>query len=397
MPFKRVAFINGVPVDKGGIETSIMNVYRHIDTKKLQIDFIVRKPQKGYYHKEIEDKGGRVINIFEKKKHKGNKRWNLKMDLYSIFWFYKYLKKNKDYQAVHFAHPLLDGLLIISAYLARVPVIIVHSNNTGIDDYVKTSFLRRLTRKLRIKLSIKFATHIWACSRAAGEYMFGKEIFEDPRFEVVPYPVELNNFQKQENRHQVEKELGLQPFNITFTNVGRYASQKNQLFLLDVFADMLKLRKDLQLMLTGPGPLEKEIREKITNLELDNFVFMMDSATPIPKILEATDFFLLPSIYEGFGIVLIEAQAMGIPCFVSTACQPEANLGLIDYVPLENGTSYWADYILTHLNETKNKKVNPEELKKYSTFIVAPQMQQVYLEGTAYNINGYLYEDKEEI
>lgn len=395
MPSKRVAFINGVPVDKGGIETSIMNVYRHIDTEKLQIDFIVRKPQQGYYHEEIEDKGGKIINIFEKKKHKGNKRWNLKMDLYSVFWFYRYLKKNKDYQAVHFAHPLLDGLLIISAFLARVPVRIVHSNNTGIDDYVKTSFLRRLTRKIRIALSIKFATHIWACSRAAGEYMFGKGIFEDPRFEVVPYPVELKEFQKQGNRDKVEKELGLLPSSITFTNVGRYAFQKNQLFLLDVFSELLKTQRDLQLILTGPGPLEKEIREKVIKLELTDFVFMLDSATPIPRILEATDFFLLPSIYEGFGIVLIEAQAMGIPCFVSTECQPEANQGLIEYLPLEKGVKYWADYILTHLHDSENKKADIEGLKKYDTTIVAPRMQQVYLEGIAYNINGAL-NNKEE-
>ena len=88
---ERILFVNGVPISIGGIENSTMNIYREIDRNRLLIDFIVRKPQEGFFHDEIKQYGGRIFNIFEKTEHKGNKRWNFAMDLYSVFSFYKIL------------------------------------------------------------------------------------------------------------------------------------------------------------------------------------------------------------------------------------------------------------------------------------------------------------------
>lgn len=170
---QRVLFVNGVPVDKGGVEAAIMEVYRGVDRSRLLIDFAVRKPQKGYFHDEIKRYGGRVFNLFEHTKHKGNKKWNFLMDIHSIISFYKLLKNNGPFCAVHIAHPILDGFVIIAARLARVPVRIAHSNYVEVEDKNRPNWRRQLTRKLRLFFCKRFATHLWGCSAAAIEFQFG--------------------------------------------------------------------------------------------------------------------------------------------------------------------------------------------------------------------------------
>lgn len=382
---KRVLFVNGVPIDKGGIEKAIINIYRGIDHGKLLIDFIVRKPQKGYYHEEIEAYGGRIFNLFEKTKYKGNTKWNFYMDLYWIFSFYRILKSKGPFCAVHIVYPNLDGLLIVAAAVAGVPVRIAHSRNTGFDDNEQPSLMRVLLRKFQLLAGKKYATHIWGCSKAACQYLFGQDIMKDKRAEVPPNPISIYDFiNRPYNKNQACKQLNLSPEKVNFINVGRYALQKNQVFLLQFFAQMLKQRKDLHLILTGPGPLENEIRSQIIKLNIENHVTMLDRNTDIPLALAAADYFLLPSLYEGFGNVLIEAQAASIPCFVSDTCQPEPNLGLLDYISINKGAEYWADYILSKLQKTDNRKIDQARLLEYDTSRVAQHMQKVYLEGIKY-------------
>ena len=382
---KRVLFVSGVPIDLGGIEKTTMEVYRGIDREQLLIDFIVRKPQRGYFHDEIESYGGRIFNLFEDTYHKGNKKWNILMDIYSVFSFYKILKTKGPYSAVHVVYPNLDGFLIIAANIARVPVRIVHSRNTGFDDKKSPNIVRRCIRKLGLFFSKKQATHIWGCSRAACEYMFGKNIMLDKRAEVPQNPVNINKFMnKPFNKSESCKLLNISSEKINFINVARYASQKNQKFLIDFFTEMLKQNDRVHLLLTGPGPLENEIKVYIKKLNIENNVTMLERNTSIPIALAASDYFLLPSLYEGFGNALIEAQAAGIPCFVSDVCQPEPNLGLVEYIPLEKGPKYWANFILSWVEKPDDRIVDITRLMDYEVSNVAPRMQKVYLEGIKY-------------
>ncbi|MEH7384267.1 glycosyltransferase [Bacillus sp. JJ1521] len=382
---KRVLFVSGVPMDVGGIEKTTMEIYRNLDREKILIDFIVRKPQRGFFHDEIESYGGRILNLFERTSHKGNKKWNVFMDLYSIYYFYKILKINEAYSAIHIVYPHLDGFLIIVAKLMGIPVRIVHSRNTGFDDKNKPNRRILFTRRLRLFFCKHFATHIWGCSRAACQYLFGKNIMEDFRADVPKNPVKISDFiNSSYPKVDACKELEIPFETINFINVGRYAIQKNQIFLLDFFAEMLRVRKDIHLILTGPGTLEEEIRDHIKKLEIEDKVTMLRENTNIPHALSASDYFLLPSKYEGFGNVLIEAQAAGLPCYVSDACQPEPNLGLVDYIPLEKDAKYWADYILSRIEKPDNRRVNLKKLMEYDVKNVAPRMQEVYLNGVKY-------------
>ncbi|MEK5478237.1 glycosyltransferase [Paenibacillus sp. FSL R5-0407] len=384
---QRVLFVNGVPVDKGGVEAAIMEVYRGVDRSRLLIDFAVRKPQKGYFHDEIKRYGGRVFNLFEHTKHKGNKKWNFLMDIHSIISFYKLLKNNGPFCAVHIAHPILDGFVIIAARLARVPVRIAHSNYVEVEDKNRPNWRRQLTRKLRLFFCKRFATHLWGCSAAAIEFQFGGNA-KDIRREIVPCPVDFNRFMSiSMNKEKACKELGISANKINFICVGRYVMQKNQLFLVDCFAEMTKMRADLQLILVGSGPLETEIRQRANEYRIQEHLLMLDANTYIPLVLAAANFFILPSISEGLGIALLEAQASGLHCFASDACQPEANLGLVEYVSLKKGPQYWATHILSQIeNEsTHERQLDKEHLSKFETSYVAPRMQHVYLSGIRYS------------
>ena len=382
---RRILFLNGLPIGIGGVENSIMNIYKEIDRNKLLIDFIVRKPQKGYYHNEINEFGGRIFNIFENTKHKGNKKWDFLMDIYSVISFYKILKSEGPFSAVHISHPDLDGFLIIAAKLNKVPVKIIHSRNTGIDDKIQPRLMRKLIRKLRILVCKKYATHIWGCSKAACQYAFGDKIMDDTRAEVPHNPVYIKKFMHIPfTQMEACNRLGISSENINFVNIARYAPQKNQFFLIDFFSKMVEKRNDLHLFLTGPGPLEEKLRKYIVRLNMKDYITMLDSSVDIPLLFKASNFQLLPSIYEGFGNVLIEAQAAGIPSFVSDACQPEPDLGLVYYIPLAKGANYWADYILDRLDIQDNRKADFNKLMEYDTINVAKRMQKVYLEGCKY-------------
>ncbi|WP_185806956.1 glycosyltransferase [Bacillus sp. HMF5848] len=390
---QKVLFVNGLPVDIGGIEKTIMEVYRGINHENLLIDFAVRKPEKGHFHDEIEAYGGRVFNLFIKTKHKGNRRWNILMDLYFIYSLYRLLKREGPYTAIHIANPLLDGFSIISAKLAKVPIRIAHSHNTGIDDKSKPKMTNIYIRKLRIWFCKRYATHIWGCSKAACEYLFGKGIMMDKRTEVVPNPINIKKFIDSQfyDKSSIYKELGVCKDNINLLHVGRYTEQKNQLFLLEVFAEMLRQTPQVFLIIIGIGHLEKQIKDRIIELKIERNVLLLDSKTDISKVLAICDAFLLPSIYEGFGNVLIEAQAAGVRCFASDACQPEANLGLIEYITLDRGAEYWAKYILLKLNkdlkDLKDLKmgIDHNDLLKFDLSVIGPKMEEVYLNGSKYN------------
>lgn len=387
-PVKRVLFVSGVPVDVGGIEKSIMDIYRGLDRNELLIDFVVRKPQVGCYHEEIESYGGKIFNLFNRTKHKGIKKWNVSSDVYSLFEFYKILKNEGPYAAVHIAYPNLDGYMIAAAKLAGVPVRIIHSHNTGFDDRNQPNLIRRMIRKTALAIGRSLATHIWGCSKAACEYMFGSDIMKDRRAEVVRNPIDIKKFKDLNVDKQAARiQLNLPTDKFVLLNVSRFAVQKNHKFLIDVLGEIVKRRSDVHLMLIGTGPLENELKDYIRKSNLCEFVSIYDKNTSVPVALSAADYFILPSIYEGFGNTLIEAQAADVPCIASTACQPEPNLGMVDYLPLNKGPESWGDFIISQLGQRDRRKVNLNELFKYDLKTVSRHMQNTYLKGTKFSEN----------
>ena len=158
-------------------------------------------------------------------------------------------------------------------------------------------------------------------------------------------------FSKSEERKKVRKEFGISNSTIVIGHIGRFMTQKNHTFLLDIFAEFHKKHSNSVLLLVGTGELEQQIKEKIKALNLENHVKFAGVRSDIPDVLSAMDAFVLPSFYEGMPNVIIEAQATGLPCIISDTITREADItGLVKYMSLQTSAQEWADNVAKSIN-----------------------------------------------
>ena len=190
----------------------------------------------------------------------------------------------------------------------------------------------------------KYATERIACSKAAGEYLFGNDSVR-----VIHNAIDLNKF--DHSKYDISNVQYT-----SFVHVGRYSFQKNQIFLLEVFKEYLKLDDTAKLTLVGFGSLENHILKKAEEFGLRGHVTFLPPDSNIPEIYARANAMIFPSTYEGLGISLIEAQAMGVRCYVSENIQPEADLGLCKQMYLSWGAKAWAKFIYDDIKENGNRK-----------------------------------------
>lgn len=315
----------------GGTERMLMSLYRNIDRSKVQFDFISYERDCCYFDKEIEQLGGRVIYVSKSA---------------SVKEHYEVMKQFGPYQAVH-AHTLFHcGIVMLAAYLAGVPIRISHAHTTH--DVQHTVY-----KKTMQKLINNFSTDLLACSRQSGVYLFGKKSI----FGLFPNCIDEDHFLYP----PIKREDFFMQTNLVIGHVGRFIPAKNHRFLLRILTALLEKRKDVLLYLVGDGDLKKEVEAKAGQEGLMKHVKFLGQRSDIPALLHEMDVFVFPSIHEGLGLVLLEAQASGLPCVVSEAIQPEADvgLGLIKKLSLQDHPSIWADAILEMANkrEKNGKKI----------------------------------------
>jgi glycosyltransferase involved in cell wall biosynthesis len=339
----------------GGVQAVIMSICRHLID--VQFDIVLFTNERRHYDDEFEGLGGKIFRIpYKEQLGRYRKIIDYFVRLYKTpKEVYKILKKNGPYDAIHCHNYFESGLCTIAARLAGVRIRISHSHNTAsprkisLPERVYQSFLKKI---IKINSNVKIG-----CSKQALEYLFDN----NSNAFVVNNAINLEKFNK--------KNYSFQPNDkINFIHVGRYSYQKNQLFLLDVFSNIKKKIDNVQLTLVGFGEDEKIISEKISKLGLENSVLMLPSDSNVPELLSQSDYFVFPSNFEGLGIVLLEAQVMGVKCFISNKVPEEANMGLCEYIELENGAEYWASQIIQYMNKNKRGKESvPEEiLSKYN-------------------------------
>ena len=209
--------------------------------------------------------------------------------------------------------------------------------------------------------------------------MFGEKCFENKKTKVIFNGISFNKFDKSKfDKSIVSNKYNLKVSDINFINIGRFEEVKNQVFLIRVFSEVIKFRKNSRLIIVGHGSLESEIKNEINMLGIEEYVDILPQDTNIPEILSVMDYFLLPSLYEGLGIVLIEAQAMGVQCFASNYVPEEADIGLCEFLPLEIGAEGWAQEINNNIDENNYGKVNSERLNKYDIKNVVIELEKIY-------------------
>lgn len=302
----RVAHVVGKMLG-GGVEAVVMNYYRHIDRDRIQFDFIVDRDSKLVPKREIEDLGGRVLEVPPYQKLPAYIK--ALGDLFS----------RERWQVVHSHINALSVFPLGAAKRAGVPVRIAHSHSTsGKGEWAKNA----LKALLRTQAN-RYPTHRFACSEYAGTWLFGN----GADFAVVRNAFEVGDFAFDNTvRTCVRNELGLARSQRVIGHVGRFMIQKNHAFLLEVFAELAERCSDAVLVLVGEGALRPLIESRAIECGISERVHFLGQRGDVKRLYQAFDVFVLPSLYEGLGLVGVEAQASGLPCVFSNAIPREVSL-----------------------------------------------------------------------
>ena len=353
-------------MDRAGAESLIMNLYRNIDRSKVQFDFLVFTYETADYDDEILNLGGKIYHM---PPFKGYNYFDLCRRLKKFF------LKNK-YQIVH-GH--IGSLSPIYLYWAKKngAYTIVHSHATN-----SSIAWERVVFWLLSHRVTKIADYFLACSEQAGIDMFGEKIVKRENFRVLKNCIDVEQFRYSLDRHvKLKNEFNLDE-KVIFGHVGRFTEAKNHKFLLDVFKEISKRMDTAVLILVGRGELEDQIKKYVKELQLDGKVQFLGVRQDIDDIMNLFDVFVFTSVFEGLGNVCIEAQAAGLPCFVSSAIQDEAIL--TDNVwrySLEWDAERWADKIINELQNFDRKDTSEKVIRAgYDVFENAKLLEQFYVD-----------------
>ena len=223
------------------------------------------------------------------------------------------------------------------------------------------------------------ADYLFACSDRAGEWLFGKKATKKPNYQMIPNGIDLSRFAFDEKkRFQMRKELFIDETALVLGHVGRMTEPKNHKFLLQLFAKYHSENPNSKLLLVGDGELYEEVKQQCKQLKIADDTIMVGSKTNTEDYYQAMDAFLFPSLWEGLGIVAIEAQANGLPCLVSENIPREALVEESVKVLDLRSTDEW----LLELSKVSagNRRLVDEKLRSYDVSIVAIRLQKFYLE-----------------
>lgn len=350
----------------GGVESVVMNYYRHIDRSKIQFDFICDEDSTNIPYDEINSLGGKVILIPPYQK---------------VIRYHKELKKvlkEGNYKIVHSHINTLSIFSLWAAKSAGVPVRIAHSHSTTNKKEKKKNLMKQVLKHF----SKVFATDYMCCSELAGRWLFGDKEYDRGNVYLLNNAIDLDKFKYDENiRKEKRKELNISDDTLVIGHVGRFVEQKNHRFLIDIFNEVHKERKNSILLLAGQGPLVEEIHEKVNELGLNESVRFLGQRKDIDKLYQAMDLFLFPSLYEGLGMVAVEAQVSGLPCVVSTEIPEIAKVTeKITFVNLENKIETWTEIIFKYIKNINRKNINfTDGIKKYDIIKEATKLEKKYL------------------
>lgn len=329
-----VAHVMGKMVG-GGVESVVMNYYRHIDRKRVQFDFIVDADSSLVPRDEIEVLGGKVYEV-------------------------------PPYQQLIAYQRTLIELFREQGWR------IVHSHSTA----GKGEYARNALKAVLKTQSTRYPTQRLACSRYAGEWLFGR----GADFRVLHNAIDLSRFSFQaEMRSSARAELGLSEGQLAILHVGRFMEQKNHRFLVDVFEKVSARRPDAVLLFVGDGGLRDKTEGMVAERGLSDRIMFLGQRDDVERLYMAADVFCLPSLYEGLPLVSVEAQRAGLQCLLSDSITREVDVtGTVRFLPIDNA-AVWADEI-AHGSLGERVVVDEDLFVKYDIARAAQSLTDYYLE-----------------
>ena len=313
---------------RGGLETMLMNYYRNINRNKVQFDFLVHRDFEADYDQEILNLGGKIYRL--SRLNPFSKKYLNELN--------QFFKNHPEYKVVHSHLDCMAGIPLKYAKKNEVPIRIAHAHSSNQTRDKK--YLLKLMFKRNIK---KNATDLFACAQDAGLWMFGCD-----QFHVMNNAIDTKAYvvNKQTGK-EVRQELKIPENAFVVGHVGRFAPPKNHMFIIRVFAEVLKEKTNAFLLLVGEGDLRREAEALTVELGIQDNVIFAGMRSDVNRMLQAIDVFLFPSIYEGLPLSIIEAQAAGLPCWISDKVPIECRkTDLVTQLSLNASLSIWKDAVV---------------------------------------------------
>ncbi|ANK61927.1 glycosyltransferase [Loigolactobacillus backii] len=287
----------------------------------------------------------------------------------------QYFKQHSNFDIVHAHASSKSFQLLRQAKIAGIPVRIIHSHST---EFTSQNFAKRAVGNL-LKQPVKQAANTYfACSQLAGSWLFG----DKSSFEVIPNAISLKAFQFSPATRKHERAKHQLTGKKVFAHFGRFTASKNHRQLLTLFAAFCQKEANAYLLLVGNGELMAQVREQVQQLELQSKVSFLGYRTDVAELLQACDVVLLPSFYEGLPIILLEAQAAGVPCVVSDRVTTEVSLAPnYEAISLDAPTVAWTQAMRRALTQPliqRKSGLNYVRAAGYDINEAAPQMLQLY-------------------
>lgn len=314
----------------GGVESTVMEYLRQLDQKKFELSLIVDSDSTSVPEQELSNLGVRLIWVPPYQKIAAYHR-----ALYRLF-------RDERFDIVHAHINTLNVFPMFAAWRAGVPVRIAHNHNT----LGKGETKRNIAKYLLRPFAKVFPTTLCACSSYAGRWIYGSHT----SFFVMPNNV---SFRKDEYRFSsdvriaVRKELGLSDC-LVVGHAGRFITQKNHKFLVELFAKILERESKAMLLLVGTGELLPVVKAQVKELGIEGHVIFAGQRKDMPQIYQAFDILVFPSLYEGLGLVPIEAQMSGLPVLAANTLSREIvyDASLVEFLPLSVSAEAWAEKAL---------------------------------------------------
>ncbi|WP_445174279.1 glycosyltransferase family 1 protein [Microcoleus sp.] len=367
-PLRILHVVGGM--NRGGIETWLMHVLRHIDRDRFHMDFLVHATEPCSYDDEICTLGSRIISCPR-----------VSQPLLYGSDFKRILREKGSYDIVHSHVQHFNGYVLRLAKQAGVPIRIAHSHNDTSTLETKASRARKLYFNLTKWWISRYATIGLAVSRPSAQSLFGLHWEKDPRWQVLYCSVDLTPFRQAVDREAVRTQLGISATAFVIGHVGRFQEQKNHEFLLYIAGVLAKKDADMRLLLVGDGLLRTEIKEKVAQMNLSDRIILAGVRSDVPQLmLAAMDLFLLPSLHEGLPLVLLEAQAAGLPCIFSDVITQEVEVvrPLMQRLSLSKTASKWSEAILaTKKAKPKITQTEAYQLVEKSSFNIHNSVKQL--------------------
>ena len=356
-----------VRMDRAGLETFIMNVYRNIDRNMFEFNFLCASSLEGAYDDEIMQLGGKIYHM----PMSDNRGILRKFDRVNLIAQWLITHKN-EIDIIHWhSGDAVESLLCLKACKkAGIKNIIIHSHNSKCDRMILNRICRVFAGAYKYRKL--------ACSEEAAEWRFGNRFVKKNEVEVIYNGIDLEAYKyDKQSSIDMKKALGIEN-KIVLGHIGRFSQQKNHEFLIDVFYEYHKTHSDAVLILIGKGELEEKIRAKVSKLGIDDHVKFLGVRNDIPKLLQAMDVFVFPSLYEGLAVVWVEAQAASLPIVTNKIIPNTAIISdLVRQLPIDDPLK-WCIEIDEALKTDRNKVKFNDDIKKFNIKSVAKRLQEIY-------------------